>query len=126
LNAIAADRAKTMHSNRPTSSRNENGSVGPCHARIAASSANGSANTVWLKRIWDKTLGHPKANGEKHADGSFRREFDNGLAVYNPLGNKPVTVGFPSPRTSVSTRLTAKTFQLDAGDGDLFLHEARK
>ncbi len=56
LKAIAALRAAAMHSTMPTSSRRRNAAGGsswlPCDQAItAANSANGSANSVWLKRI---------------------------------------------------------------------------
>ena len=56
LKAIAALRAKTMQSTIPSSSRHENATGGvlrafAAQAIIAANSANGSANSVWLKRI---------------------------------------------------------------------------
>ena len=50
LNAIAALRAKTMHTRMPASSNHENCPLDR-HARAALKRANGSANSVWLKRI---------------------------------------------------------------------------
>ena len=52
LKAMAALRANTMHNKMPSSGRAPN-AVPPSRpqARIAANSANGRANTVWLKRI---------------------------------------------------------------------------
>lgn len=70
--------------------------------------------------FWDRSLGRPKAKGRQREDGSFQREFDQGLAVYNPLGNKPVTVSFTTPHTAASTKKTAMTFTVSPGDGDLF------
>jgi hypothetical protein len=71
--------------------------------------------------FWDRSLGRPRAKGERKPDGSVQREFDRGLAVYNPPGNKSVIVDFKTPHTAVSSRTTAMTFTLPAGDGDLFL-----
>ena len=56
LKAIAALRAVTMHTRIPRRSRGLNAFSGTavafsCHAITAANSANGSAKTVWLKRI---------------------------------------------------------------------------
>lgn len=75
--------------------------------------------------FWNKTLGQAKAKGEHHADGTFHREFARGLAVYNPPGNKSVTLEFDTPRTSAATGRKSKTFSVDAGDGDLFLFEPK-
>ena len=55
LKAIAALRAKTMHRTIPPSSIQEN-SFFPFQAKAALSSAKGSANTVWLKRIISNKL----------------------------------------------------------------------
>jgi hypothetical protein len=49
LNAIAADRAKAMHSRMPTRSTTRK-TPSRCHARVALSRANGRANSVWLNR----------------------------------------------------------------------------
>ena len=54
LNAIAADRANTMHSRMPTRSCQRNGSSR--HARAALKNANGSAKTVWLNRTSSSSL----------------------------------------------------------------------
>ena len=76
--------------------------------------------------FWEKSLGRPMAKGRWQNDGSVRREFDNGLAVYNPMGNQTVTVTFNTPRTSAATRTTAKSFRVEPGDGDLLLIETAK
>src|SRR5579862_8626886 len=54
LKAMAAERAKTMHSTIPTSSCQRNGTPSRAfcrQAKHAARSANGSAKSVWLNRI---------------------------------------------------------------------------
>lgn len=71
--------------------------------------------------FWDRSLGRPKAKGIRKKDGSIQREFDQGLAVYNPLGNKPVTVEFSTPHKAIASKTTAVTFTIPPGDGDLFL-----
>ena len=71
--------------------------------------------------FWDRSLGRPKAKGVRKKDGSIQREFDQGLAVYNPLGNKPVTADFTTPHTAASSKKVAMTFTVQPGDGDLFL-----
>jgi len=76
--------------------------------------------------FWDRSLGRPKAKGVREKNGSIQREFDQGLAVYNPLGNKPVTVNFTTPHTAASSREAAMTFTVQPGDGDLFLKVAAK
>ena len=56
LKAIAALRAVAMHTRMPSRSSQRNGTGGrprklADHAIAAANSANGNANSVWLKRI---------------------------------------------------------------------------
>lgn len=76
--------------------------------------------------FWNRSLGRPKAKGDRKKDGSIQREFDRGLVVYNPPGNKPVTVEFTLPHTAASSRKTAMTFTVSPGDGDLFLKDGQR
>lgn len=71
--------------------------------------------------FWDQSLGRPKSKGLWQADGSIHREFDHGIAVHNPHGNKPVTVEFKKPHKAASSKSTGLTFTVQPGDGDLFL-----
>jgi hypothetical protein len=71
--------------------------------------------------FWNKRLGLPKAKAASKADGSYWREFDQGVVVYNPPGNEAVAVEFETPHTSASTNQSAKAFRVPSGDGDLFL-----
>jgi len=71
--------------------------------------------------FWDKSLGRPIGKGQERPDGAWWREFDNGSVVYNPMGNKQVTITFPVPRTSVATGQTASKHQLNCPDGDIYL-----
>ena len=49
------------------------------------------------------------------------REFENGTVVYNPRGNKAVSVTFPEDRRSVGSGKTAQSHHLESSDGDMFL-----
>lgn len=71
--------------------------------------------------FWDANLGTPLSPGKKQDDGSFKREFSNGTAVYNPAGNAEVTVVFDESRTSAATARKGKRHSVTAADGDLFL-----
>ncbi len=71
--------------------------------------------------FWDAPLGRPKAPGREHHDGTWRREFTGGLAVYNPIGNTPATLAFDRPRTSRATGRTARKHTVQPCDGDVFL-----
>lgn len=71
--------------------------------------------------FWDKHLGQAIATGTVAHDGTVRREFESGTAVYNPMGNKAVSVTFREDRRSVATGKTARIHDLGSPDGDIFL-----
>jgi hypothetical protein len=71
--------------------------------------------------FWNKSLGKPTAKGTHESDGSCRREFDNGTVVYNPMGNRPVTVKFAAPHQRLSIKETGQSFIVPPEDGDIFL-----
>ena len=71
--------------------------------------------------FWTRSLGKANGKGEKLADGSWRREFEHGTAVYNPAGNEAVTVKFSEARRRASTKEVSTQFTVPAGDGEIFL-----
>ena len=71
--------------------------------------------------FWNTKIGHPLAAGYPRPDGGFQREFTGGTAVYNPLGNPPITLAFDAPRTSAATGRRARNHTLNGGDGDCYL-----
>jgi hypothetical protein len=71
--------------------------------------------------FWNRSLGEPTEKGRGLPDGSFQRRFTNGLAVYNPPGNKPVTIEFSRSRMAASTGTAGKKFTIESGDGDILL-----
>jgi hypothetical protein len=73
--------------------------------------------------FWDKSLGKPTSEGVTMPDGTIRRQFTNGTVVYNPMGNKTVTIAFDQIRTSASTGKTSKTHTLKSLDGDIYLNK---
>lgn len=75
--------------------------------------------------FWDKSLGKPVADASRAPDGTVRREFDGGTAIYNPMGNRSVELVFPQERTSVATGRTATDHRLASADGDIYLPSAR-
>ena len=75
--------------------------------------------------FWEKGLGQPVGPGRKRNDGAFTREFDNGFAVYNPMGNPEITLRFPEDLTSRATGKRGRTHRLAAPDGDIYLREPR-
>jgi hypothetical protein len=71
--------------------------------------------------FWEKRLGKATAPGAIAEDGSARREFEHGTAVYNPLGNPPLEITFEQPRRSLATGKVAKSHRIPGLDGDLLL-----
>ena len=71
--------------------------------------------------IWDKSLGKPIGKEVAQGDGTVRREFEKGTVVYNPMGNKAVSVTLEEDRRSLATDKTARSHDLPSGDGDIFL-----
>jgi len=75
--------------------------------------------------FWNKTLGRPICEGLNRPDGTIVRDFENGTVIYNPMGNKTVTVTFPEVRTRVSSGESSKIHNLGSLDGDIFLSETQ-
>jgi len=73
--------------------------------------------------FWSKSLGRPKGPGKARTDGSFLRHYKNGTVVYNPMGNKRVTVTFGENRTSLAAGKTAKQHRINPCDGDILLRK---
>jgi len=71
--------------------------------------------------FWDVELGRPLGAGEVAADGSARRRFEQGAAVYNPIGGEPLSIEFPTPHRSAATGKTARRHTIAPLDGDIFL-----
>ena len=72
-------------------------------------------------RFWDAPLGKPIAPGFLRDDGAYQRNFEGGLAVYNPLGNNTVNVTLDEPHKRASDGSTGHEFSLIDADGDIFL-----
>lgn len=70
--------------------------------------------------FWEKRLGRPRGPGQTRADGAVWRRFEGGVAAFNPLGNRPVTLLFGFPMRSVATGRIGRRHDLPPGDGDLF------
>ena len=72
--------------------------------------------------FWERSLGKPTAERQARPDGTVSREFDHGTVVYNPLGNRLVTIRFPERRRSVATGKVDEEHALGCPDGDIFLN----
>ncbi len=73
--------------------------------------------------FWTKSLGKPVSSGFTASDGTVRREFNNGRAVYNPMGNGTATIIFDELRTSVATGEISMRHTLRSPDGDIYLYQ---
>ncbi len=70
---------------------------------------------------WDIDLGRPVAKGFEAEDGSVRREFTRGWAIYNRPGRREVVVELDSPHRSVRTGEVARRHVVPPADGDLLV-----
>ena len=74
--------------------------------------------------FWERRLGGARNRGAARPDGALTREFATGTAVYNPLGNPPVTVTFDEPHRSSTTGKRSHAHTVAPCDGDLFVKDA--
>lgn len=71
--------------------------------------------------FWNRGLGRPKGPGKKRDDGAHIREFDNGFAVYNPMGNREASIEFQEELTSRASGKRGRIHRVVSSDGDVFL-----
>jgi hypothetical protein len=72
--------------------------------------------------FWNRSLGKPSgASFITHADGSFSRDYENGMVVFNPPENQKVIVHLSSPGRSRATGVKSITHFIQPGDGDIFV-----
>lgn len=76
--------------------------------------------------FWNKTLGKAMSKALNKSDGAVSREFEGGTVVYNPMGNKSVTVEFKETRKSLASGVSSKKHILKDADGDIYLKEKGK
>lgn len=70
--------------------------------------------------FYDIDLGNAKADMTQ-VNGAYRREFEHGTVIYNPIGNTPVNVSFPVNMKQWSTGTTGTQFTVPAYDGEIFV-----
>ncbi|OGV68562.1 MAG: hypothetical protein A2283_20110 [Lentisphaerae bacterium RIFOXYA12_FULL_48_11] len=71
--------------------------------------------------FWERRLGPALAQGIQRPDGSITRDFANGTAVYNPMGNNSVNISFSESRTSIATGKNQQSHALNSCDGDIYI-----
>jgi hypothetical protein len=80
----------------------------------------GNHEHSWYSFWSDHSLGRAVSNSYSMGN-AFARDFQNGTAVWNPLGSQ-VTVTFLQMRTRLSDGTRATQFTLAANDGDIFTY----
>jgi hypothetical protein len=75
--------------------------------------------------FWDAKLGFPESGTLQTEAGYFLRYFTCGVAVYNPLGNEDIRIGFQEELISVSTGKKAISHTLNSYDGDIYVYDKR-
>ena len=71
--------------------------------------------------FWDTKLGKPLGEMTQRNDGATMREYLNGTAVYNPMGNDAIEIVFDEARTSRATGVRGMRHVLAGCDGDIYL-----
>jgi hypothetical protein len=74
--------------------------------------------------FWNKGLGVPLASGAEQPDKSWRRDFTNGTAIYNPMGNGAITVHFKEPHLSRATGRVSTDYEIPPCDGDILIRQS--
>lgn len=71
--------------------------------------------------FWDQKIGRSTGKLIHRTDGASQREFQGATVVFNPPDNRAVKITFEELRQRASDGVKAKSFEVDAGDGDMFL-----
>lgn len=72
--------------------------------------------------FWDAQIGKPTADGIKDEMGCYTRTFEQGMVVYNPMGNAPQIYKFPRMVKSAATGKIGNDHILESCDGDIYLN----
>jgi hypothetical protein len=75
---------------------------------------------LWWFPEYDANLGSPKGNAQKRGDGSWMREFENGMVVANPSSNKS-TIEFTATYKDITTGVEGTSFVVSPLDGRIFV-----
>ena len=71
--------------------------------------------------FWTRQLGKAAGAGALQPDGTRRRTFERGVAVFNLMSNAMATVNLPTPMRSLATGLVTNRHTLPGTDGDIYL-----
>lgn len=71
--------------------------------------------------FWEKSLGKPLSNSTRKVAKATLREFQHGVAIFNPHGSNPVTIELDVDHRSLTTHKVAKRHSIASGDGDILI-----
>ncbi|OGN96766.1 MAG: hypothetical protein A2Y89_07520 [Chloroflexi bacterium RBG_13_51_18] len=77
-------------------------------------------NTIWWFPEYDTNLGLAKGKAQQRDDGTWKREFENGVVLVNPT-NDISRIEFDDIYQDVSTGERSKSFAVRPNDGRIFL-----
>ena len=75
---------------------------------------------LWWFPEYDANLGLPKGDAQKRNDGTWMREFQNGVVIVNPTGSVS-TIDFMSTYQDVTTGTVGSHFVVSPEDGRIFV-----
>jgi len=81
---------------------------------------DGFHSELWWFPEYDANLGLAKGNAQKCSDGTWMREFENGVVVANPT-SKESTIEFPAIHKDVTTGIEGLQFMVPPEDGRIFV-----
>ena len=71
--------------------------------------------------FWDAPLGKPLNSPVQQLESATVRKFENGVAVYNPLGGNTVTIELAATHRSIHSGMQGRKHRIAPGDGDLLI-----
>lgn len=75
---------------------------------------------LWWFTEYDANLGLAKGDGQKRSDGTWMREFENGVVVANPTSTES-TIEFPAIHKDITTGIEGLQFMVPPEDGRIFV-----
>ncbi len=82
---------------------------------------DGLHGQLWWFPEYDANLGLAKGNAQERSDGTWIREFENGVVIANPT-SKESTFEFPNIYKDVTSGTESSHFVIAPKDGRIFLH----
>ena len=78
---------------------------------------------LWWFPEYDANLGLAKGDAQKRSDGTWMREFENGVVIANPNNRLKSTVEFDAVHKDVTTGIEGTEFTVPPQDGRIFVVE---